>query len=311
MRVEPPALEGVTHRYVQVRGARFHYAEAGGGENVILLLHGWPQHWWEWREVIPVLAREHRVIALDLRGFGWSQATPGGYLKEELASDVLAVLDALEIDRVRLVGHDWGGFIGFLCCLRAPERFERFLALNIVGPWGDLRTSVRNGWRFSYQWLLATPLLGSLMQRSGLFTRLLLTAGVADRSSWQPRDRELFVERLRSRARAAAGVQLYRSVWTRELLPTLRGRYEHQRLRVPTKMLHGTADPVVRPEMVEQTRRHADEIEIEYVAGVGHFIVDEAPALVADRVLEFVGSPVRGADHVAANSPEPTHSVWP
>lgn len=287
--VEPPELEGVTHRYVQARGARFHYAEAGSGEDVVLLLHGWPQHWWEWREVIPVLARERRVIALDLRGFGWSQATPRGYLKEELASDVLAVLDALGIDRVQLAGHDWGGYVGFLCCLRAPERFERFLALNIIGPWIELGTSTRNGWRFSYQWLLATPLLGSLAQRSGLLTRLLLTGGVADRSSWQRRDGELFVERLRPRARAAASVQLYRSFWTHELLPILRGRYDNQRLRVPTKMLHGTADPVVRREMVERVRRHADQLEIEYVDGIGHFIVDEAPALVAERALAFFG----------------------
>jgi pimeloyl-ACP methyl ester carboxylesterase len=113
--------------------------------------------------------------------------------------------------------------------------------------------------------------------------------GVAKRGSWQREDRELFVARLRLRARAAAGVQLYRTVWTRELLPLLRGHYDGQRLRVPTKMLHGTADPVVRREMVERVRRHADQLEIEYVDGVSHFIVDEAPALVIERLLAFIG----------------------
>ena len=287
--MEPPALAGVTHRYVQAREARFHYAEAGSGEDVVLLLHGWPQHWWEWREVIPALAGGRRVIALDLRGFGWSQATPRGYLKEELASDVLAVLDELGIERVTLVGHDWGGFVGFLCCLRAPERFERFFALNIIGPWVGVGTGVRNTWRFGYQWLLAAPLLGSLAQRSGWLTRLLLVGGVAKRGSWRREDRELFVARLRSRARAAAGVQLYRTFWMRELVPMLRGRYDGRRLQVPTKMLHGSADPVVTREMVERVRRHADELEIEYVDGVSHFIVDEAPALVIERLLTFIG----------------------
>jgi pimeloyl-ACP methyl ester carboxylesterase len=289
--VEPPQLDGVTHRYVQGRGARLHYAEAGSGEDVVLLLHGWPEHWWEWREVIPVLAREHRVIALDMRGFGWSEATPRGYLKEELASDVLAVLDALDIDRVKLIGHDWGGFVGFLCCLRAPERFERFLALNIIGPWVDVGVGLRNGWRFWYQWLLGSPLLGSLAQRSGLFTRLALVLGVVDRGSWQRSDRELFVDRLRPPERAAAGVQLYRTVWTHELIAMMRGRYNQQRLRVPTKMLHGTADIVVRREMIERVRRQADDIDIEYVDGVGHFIVDEQPQLVIERALAFMGQP--------------------
>jgi pimeloyl-ACP methyl ester carboxylesterase len=289
--MDPPILAGVTHRYVQARGARLHYAEAGSGEDVVLLLHGWPQHWWEWREVIPALAGERRVIALDLRGFGWSQATPRGYLKEELASDVLAVLDALGIERVTLVGHDWGGFVGFLCCLRAPERFEGFFALNIIGPWVGVGTGVRNTWRFGYQWLLAAPLLGSLAQRSGWLTRLLLVGGVARRGSWRREDRELFVARLRPRARAAAGVQLYRTFWMRELVPMLRGRYDGQRLRVPTKMLHGSSDPVVTREMVERVRMHADELEIEYVDGVSHFIVDEAPALVIERLLAFVARP--------------------
>jgi pimeloyl-ACP methyl ester carboxylesterase len=86
-------------------------------------------------------------------------------------------------------------------------------------------------------------------------------------------------------------VQLYRTFWMRELVPMLRGRYDAQRLQVPTKMLHGSADPVVTREMVERARGHADELEIEYVDGVSHFIVDEAPALVTERLLSFMGSP--------------------
>jgi pimeloyl-ACP methyl ester carboxylesterase len=73
-------------------------------------------------------------------------------------------------------------------------------------------------------------------------------------------------------------------------VPMLRGRYDGQRLQVPTKMLHGSADPVVTREMVERVRMHADELEIEYVDGVSHFIVDEAPALVTERLLSFMGS---------------------
>jgi pimeloyl-ACP methyl ester carboxylesterase len=75
----------------------------------VLLLHGWPQHWWSWRELMPLLADRYRLLAMDLRGFGWSEATPRGYRKNELAEDVIGVLDALGIDRVNLVGHDWGG----------------------------------------------------------------------------------------------------------------------------------------------------------------------------------------------------------
>ena len=94
-----PAVEGVTHRWVEARGLKFHVAEAGAGPDTVLLLHGWPQNWFEWRHLMPALADRHRVLAMDLRGFGWSDAPRRGYEKENLASDVLAVLDELGIER--------------------------------------------------------------------------------------------------------------------------------------------------------------------------------------------------------------------
>src|SRR5690349_14770248 len=118
-----PQLAGISHRDVHVRGIRLHVAEGGPADAPpVLLLHGWPQHWWIWRDVIPGLIDDHRVIAPDLRGLGWSDAPRRGYLKQALAEDNLALLDALGIERAALVGHDWGGIVGFLICLTAPER---------------------------------------------------------------------------------------------------------------------------------------------------------------------------------------------
>ena len=128
-----PDVEGVDHRFVDVRGLRLHVAEAGDGDPLVML-HGWPQHWYEWRHVIPRLADRYRVLCPDLRGFGWSDAPGSGYEKERLASDVLELLDALGLDQVRLIGHDWGGWAGFLIALRAPERVSGYLALNIPHP---------------------------------------------------------------------------------------------------------------------------------------------------------------------------------
>ncbi|HLH14483.1 MAG TPA: alpha/beta fold hydrolase, partial [Solirubrobacteraceae bacterium] len=109
---ELPQLPGVTHRFVDLRGVRVHVAEAGAGEPLVLL-HGWPQHWWCWRELIAPLARDHRVLAPDLRGFGWSAAPPGDYAKSTFAEDVLALLDAEGIDAAPIIGHDWGGYAAF------------------------------------------------------------------------------------------------------------------------------------------------------------------------------------------------------
>src|SRR5436189_2974399 len=116
-----PQLSGVEHRFVEVGDLRFHVAEAGQGDPLVLL-HGWPQNWWEWRRLIPLLADGYRVICPDTRGSGWSDAPKDGYDKETMARDMLGIMDALELDRVRMIGHDVGGYLGFLICLRAPER---------------------------------------------------------------------------------------------------------------------------------------------------------------------------------------------
>ena len=129
-----PERPGVEHRFVEAGGLRVHVAEAGSGDPVVLQ-HGWPQHWLLWRKLIPALAESYRVICPDLRGLGWTDAPPTGYEKEQLASDLLALVDALGYERVRVVGHDWGGFVAFLAALRAPERFERFCCLGSPTPW--------------------------------------------------------------------------------------------------------------------------------------------------------------------------------
>jgi pimeloyl-ACP methyl ester carboxylesterase len=200
----------VRHRWVRVRGADLHLAEMGEGDDVVLCLHGWPQHWYEWRALMPALADRHRVIALDQRGFGWSEATPAGYEKEELAADVLAVLDELGLERVKLVGHDWGGWIGFLLCLREPQRFERYLALNILTPWPDLRAFVPQIWRFWYQLVIAAPGLGYQAHRSGKFVPKVLVGGSTVRSNWDAATLRSFGDNLAEPDRTRACVQMYR-----------------------------------------------------------------------------------------------------
>jgi pimeloyl-ACP methyl ester carboxylesterase len=110
----------VAHRRVTVGdGTRLHVAEAGAGAPLVLL-HGWPQHWWAWRHVIGPLAQEHRVLCPDLRGLGWSDAPPGSYTKEAWASDLLALLDALDLDRVATA-------LAYQAALALPGAGERLL----------------------------------------------------------------------------------------------------------------------------------------------------------------------------------------
>ncbi|HEX7058732.1 MAG TPA: alpha/beta hydrolase [Solirubrobacterales bacterium] len=283
---DPPHVDGVSHHWVEARGLRFHVAEAGAGEDVVLCLHGWPQHWYEWRHLMPALADRHRVLAMDLRGFGWSDAPRSGYEKENLVDDVLAVLDALDLKRVKLVGHDWGGWIGFLLCLRAPQRIDRFLAMNITHPWPRPGAMLRHIWRFWYQQVIMTPGLGYVMHRRGCFVRHILRSWVTDPTAWDEATLSAFADNLAEPERAHACVQMYRTFHLHEAWRGP-GRYGAQRLTVPTRLLFGVEDRAIHPALVGGYESHTDDMEVELVPGCGHFIVDEKPDLVADRALSF------------------------
>jgi pimeloyl-ACP methyl ester carboxylesterase len=259
-----------------------HVAEAGRGDPIVML-HGWPQHWYLWRGVIPLLAPHGRVLCPDLRGFGWTDAPDSGYDRETMARDVLALLDELGLERVRLVGHDWGGWIGFLLCLHEPQRISRFLALNIVPPWParDPR-NLLEAWRGAYQIPLAWPWMGRLAVEHGAARLVLRTASDA----FSAEELDAFTERLKG-DRARASELLYRTFLVREAIPVAAGRYSGQALEVPTLLLVGQRDVGIPTRAVRQHAARSDALELELVPDAGHFIVDEKPELVADRALRL------------------------
>ena len=286
-----PELAGVEHRYVDVGGVRLHVAEAGAGEPVVML-HGWPEHWWCWRKLIPGLAERYRVICPDLRGFGWSDAPPRGYEKEQFAADVAELLDGLGLHDVRLVGHDWGGVAGFILCVRRPDLVGRYLALNTAHLWPRFdRRGLRNLHRFAYQWLIASPGLGrravKLLARMPAERAYRITGAS---NVWSPEDTRIMLDQFREPERAWASVQTYRSFLLREVGPMLRGRYRALRLEVPTLWLHGMRDVVIRPEMLRGYEPYADDLRIEYVDDASHFIAEQRPEIVLERAREFFES---------------------
>ena len=158
-----PELDGVEHSFHDLpTGVRVHLAAAGPPDAPpVLAVHGWPQHWWSWRGVIGELAGEFRLLCPDLRGLGWSGLPDDGdFRKQRLADDQIALLDVLGIERVRLVGHDWGGYAALLAALTAPARFSSLAALSIAHPWAPPQVGLRHGWMLWYQLPLAAPFAG-------------------------------------------------------------------------------------------------------------------------------------------------------
>ena len=284
-----PELPGVEHRVVELPGGlRMHVAEAGQGDPV-LLLHGFPQHWWEWRGVIPALAENHRVIVPDQRGTGWTDAPETGYDRKQLVADVVALLDALEIDRVHLVAHDWGALVSCLLCFEHPERVRSYMCIAIPHPFirFDVRAlpAFRHLW---FQYVVATPGVGRRLLRSGGLVRRIIRGFSSPRTTWSDDDLNVFADRMREPARARAASSLYRGLILPEIARIARGVYRDQKLTTPTVILCGADDPVMRPEFLGGYEDNADDLTIEVVPDASHFIPDEQPDAVVAHALELI-----------------------
>ena len=248
-----------------------HVAEAGAGEP-LLLVHGWPQHWYQWRGVIqragrrppPDRARPAR-LRLDRR------ARPARSSPTCSCDDLIALLDALGIERTDLAGHDWGGFTSLLLAARHPERFRKVVALLDPAPVGRRSRpgSALETWRAWYAVLFAA----GLAERTPKLAELgLRREGVAP---------EPYVARLREPARAQATTRLYRS-YLRTLRATVRGGTEEPRPRSEVLLCIGEKDQLVSP------RLGAGLPNFEVIRGAGHFVCDTHANVVAERIRSFL-----------------------
>jgi pimeloyl-ACP methyl ester carboxylesterase len=199
---------------------------------------------------------------------------------------VLAALDELGVERFKLVGHDWGGFASFLIALREPQRVEKLLALSIIHPWirrrGGLADTVKQLLGASYQFVIASPVLGRQVVQRTPFIKTAISRGSAH---GLPDDvSRAYADRWKEPDRAAATVGIYRAFLLRELNGILGGRYRGQRLQVPTVLVYGTRDPVIRADRLQGWEEHADDMRVGEIEG-GHFLPDEQPALVSEQAL--------------------------
>jgi pimeloyl-ACP methyl ester carboxylesterase len=259
-----PHVDGVEHRFVDANGLRMHVAEAGDGPP-LLLLHGWPQHWWMWHKVLSELSRTYRCIAPDLRGLGWTEAPKGGYDKPQLARDVLALMDELGLDRVRLMGHDWGAVASLHLCRQAPERVLKALLLSVPSP-RDNQPDPRRLAGIAHMPWLSAPFAERLVPR--LTWQLLRVSGFS-RAEAEP-----YLAVIRQPERRRATVGYYRTFLTRELPGLL--AHPPRVDAVPLKFVGGARDPVCR---------YSPSVEL--VRGATHFLPEDKPDAVIGHAKAF------------------------
>ncbi|KAL3364955.1 hypothetical protein AABB24_010221 [Solanum stoloniferum] len=128
-------MENIQHKNLSVNGINMHVAEIGEGPSTILFLHGFPELWYTWRhQLISLSSKGYRAIAPDLRGYGDTDSppSPSSYTVFHIVGDLIALLDALGLDQVFLVGHDWGAVIAWHVCLLRPDRIKALVSMSVV-----------------------------------------------------------------------------------------------------------------------------------------------------------------------------------
>jgi pimeloyl-ACP methyl ester carboxylesterase len=266
-------FELVHDRYVDNGGVRIHYVTTGHGP-LVVLLHGFPDFWYGWREQIPLLSRHRTVAALDLRGYNLSDHPSGAehYNLALLAADVAAVIRDLGYEHASIVGHDWGGAIAWFFAILYPQMTDSLVVLQTPHPRGLLRELRTNPEQ------LAHSAYARVLQQPDAYLRLTAT-GLA---GWvtDPAARARYVEAF-ERSDFQAMLNYYvvnypRAPYADVPLPTV---------GAPVLILHGLDDAFLLPAGHNSSWEWVDgPITLMTVPGVGHFIQQDASRLVTRTI---------------------------
>ncbi len=288
-------------RLHQLGDVRLHVTESGDGPP-LLLLHGFPQHGGVWDQVVAALP-ERRSIRPDLRGAGASDAPRGGYGLAAQLAELRRLLDALELDSVDIVAHDWSALVALALAFEAPERVRRLVTVSVPHPFIRMSPAlVRVMPAMWFDFVLAAPVIGPATLRrgrQGILRTLLVDYCARPRS-----DAELegYLAPYRDAARARAGSALYRQLILPTFLAILGGRYRRRRLDVPTLVVYGADDPIVARMGMRDAGRWAADLELHAIAGASHFVPEEQAAELARVIRAFLGAPGSQSDPGAGRS---------
>jgi pimeloyl-ACP methyl ester carboxylesterase len=267
---------------LDVNGIRMHATTTGQGPTV-LLLHGFPDTHDVWRKQVgPLAAAGYRVIAPDLRGYGRTEA-PGGvydYTLDKLRTDVIGLLDALEIDKVILVGHDWGGLIGWQIAALSPQRVERFVAMSTGHPTAIARAGILQHLRMTYVLGFILPGIAEHTLRAGDWFLMRQFTG-------EPGQVENWKRDLSAPGRLTAALNYYRANLN------LSFPHSYPRVRVPVMGLWSDRDPALGERQMRDSAHYVDgEFRFERIRDADHWLQLTAHERVNALLLDFFGSRV-------------------
>jgi pimeloyl-ACP methyl ester carboxylesterase len=280
-------------------GIRLHYASSGlRGAPLVLFMHGFPEYWGAWQDVLPLMPESFFCVAPDLRGFNLSSqpAEADAYRPREIVTDMLMLIESLGYEQAFVVGHDWGGAVAWQLGIHCPDIVRKLAIVNSPHPIpfarGLLSDPAQQAASAYMNWLRA-PGAEASAARNNFAPLLEFFASMRrDDAPWFDTRRADEYRQVWSRG-LTGGLNYYRAS---PLYPPLAGEVEPERLklrprdfvcRVPTLVLWGMADIALPPTLLDGLSDVVLQLDVERVARGTHWLIHEEPQFVANSILEW------------------------
>ena len=281
-------LETWQHDCIHTNGINLHYVTQGEGP-LMLMLHGFPEFWYSWRKQIPEFAKDHKVVAIDLRGYNDSDKPDDkeAYVMAEFIADVKGVIEGLGYDRCILVGHDWGGAIAWNFAYAYPHLVEKLIILNLPHPAKfaqGLRTPqqlLRSSYIFLFQLPFVPEMLIQFDDYKALESAFLGMA--VNKTAFTQEDLDAYKDAFAKRGAVTAALNYYRNIFQQGLTSQ-----DWSVLDVPTLMIWGESDTALGKELTYGTEAYVRDFQIKYIPHCSHWVQQEQPQLVNQYIREFL-----------------------
>jgi len=305
-------MQGLTHNMFDHAGVRIHYVTSGippsklRDQRTIVLLHGWPQTWWEWRHIFEPLSSDGWfIVAPDYRGAGGSSKPQSGYDKQTMARDIKALLDHLgPKNPITLVGHDLGMLVAYAFASLYPNDVERLVLMEapIPGTKGfqsvaTTRFSEARLWHFHLHGAADNVAETLISGNEFPYLRSFYVRLSANPDAISLADAERYVSEYTAPGAMRAGLELYRA-FEKDAEDNVRILSERGKLKMPVLGLGGTSSFFLQlaEEMLSEI---AEDVTVRPVENSGHWIAEEQPGALVSHIRDFVERPSGAASHIS------------
>lgn len=271
-----------SHHMASVNGIQLHYVIGGQGEPIVLL-HGWPQTWYEWRHVMPALAKNHTVIVTDLRGLGDSSKPVSGYDTKTTAEDIYQLVSQLGFKNIFLVGHDFGVEVAYAYAAAHPNEVKRLVILDVPVVGVVPGENVTGLWWLQFHLVRDIPeMLVEGHEREYLtwFYRHTCNPEAITKD-----DIDVYVSHYAAPGGMRAGFEYYRA-----LPEDIKLNQEYSKVKLPMPVLALGGECSFGNAALESMRMVATDVRGGIVPDTGHWIPEERPAFLVDQLFKFFGN---------------------